>query len=713
MRQRITIAISLLLLSSSFSITAQTGPTDRLRDDYLRRRLQPARTALPEDGELDLEALSVNPMATPVPVTIDATRSIRTVDARFPAINAAIWDSSFETRTTITLLQAMGTTLVRFPGGSASDEYHWRTNMSQGQTFQWATSFDDFAGIAAAVGSQAMITVNYGTGTADEAAGWVEYSNVTKGYGFKYWEIGNENYGSWETDSHGVKQDPFTYANEAKDYITRMKAVDPTIKIGVVVTTGEDSYTNNRSHPATNPRTGVVHNGWTPVVLATLKSLNTIPDYVIYHRYEQNPGQESDARLLQSASTWKNDATDLRRQLTDYLGSDAAGVEILCTENNSVSSNPGKQMTSLVNGLFLADTTGNILQTEFNTLVWWDFGNGYTTGANNSESLYGWRPYGDYGITSTDDDPYPTYYVFKLLSHFALPGDTVIDARSQSSLLGAYAARRSDGRLSVLLINKSPTDDITAQIALNGFTPSSQAVVLSYGKTQDDASRTLNGSPDLAQSIFQGASTNFNYTVPPYSVTLMSIVPSNDFELAVTPSSQTISRSGQANFNLLAAFGSGFSDSLSLAAAVDGSAGVNVSLPQPMITPTQNGSLIVTPQAGASPQSYSVNITAIGGGIQRSARVEVTVVDPPVISSATMEGKLLTITVSNIGNPQLLLNPRVLINGVDQTDKIKRFEGSNIVIKGKKGILGIVPGTDNRLRVVRGPAASEEFILRL
>jgi hypothetical protein len=60
---------------------------------------------------------------------------------------------------------------------------------------------------------------------------------------------------------------------------------------------------NNRSHPATNPRTGAVHNGWTPVLLTTLKSSNTIPDFVIYHRYEQNEGNESDERLLQSAST--------------------------------------------------------------------------------------------------------------------------------------------------------------------------------------------------------------------------------------------------------------------------------------------------------------------------------------------------------------------------------------------------------------------------
>src|SRR5262249_25635035 len=156
----------------------------------------------------------------------------------------------------------------------------------------WATGFDQFANIAVPQGSQAFITANYGSGTPQEAADWVRYSNVTKGYGFKYWEIGNECYGSWEDDLNTPAHDPDTYAVRAKDYITQMKAVDPTIKVGVVVVTGEDSFANNTSHPATNPRTGQVHNGWTPVLLTTLKSLGVTPDFVIDHLYTQAPGAE-------------------------------------------------------------------------------------------------------------------------------------------------------------------------------------------------------------------------------------------------------------------------------------------------------------------------------------------------------------------------------------------------------------------------------------
>ena len=58
------------------------------------------------------------------------------------------------------------------------------------------------------VGARAMITVNYGTGTPEKAAAWVTYANVTKSLGFRYWEVGNECYGSWETDANTRAHDP-------------------------------------------------------------------------------------------------------------------------------------------------------------------------------------------------------------------------------------------------------------------------------------------------------------------------------------------------------------------------------------------------------------------------------------------------------------------------------------------------------------------------
>jgi len=309
-----------------------------------------------------------------VNLSVNANQVVRAVDNRLFGVNTAVWDGALNKPETISLLQAIDNKILRFPGGSISDSYHWQTNTGGGNG-QWPSNFDAFANVARSTGAQAFITVNYGSGTPQEAAEWVRYSNVTQQYGFKYWEIGNENYGSWEVDTQDRPHDPYRYALRAKDYIEQMKAIDPTIKVGVVMVEGEDSFANYTDHPATNPRTGVSHNGWTPVLLATLKSLNVVPDFVVYHHYEQEPGSESDAFLLQAAQSWKTAAADLRQQLTDYLGAAGMNVELVCTENNSVSHDPGKQTTSLVNGLFLADSLGNIMQTEFNALVWWNLRN--------------------------------------------------------------------------------------------------------------------------------------------------------------------------------------------------------------------------------------------------------------------------------------------------------------------------------------------------
>jgi hypothetical protein len=464
---------------------------------------------------------------------VDATTVVRRVDGRFFGLNATIWDDAFATAETTALLASAGTRALRFTGGSLSNEYHWKTNTTLANTWTWATSFDEFAPVATALSACVFITVNYGTGTPEEAAEWVTYSNVTKGYGFKFWEIGNENYGTWETDTQTVPHDPYTYALRAKEYMAQMKAADPTVRVGVVVITGEDSYANNLRHPARNPRTGRVHNGWTPVLLTTLRSLGVTPDFAIYHRYEQSPGRESDAVLLQSARTWPDDARDLRQQLTDYLGLAGASVELVVTENNSVYTNPGKQTTSLVNGLFLADSVGNLLQTEFNVLLWWDVRNSQETGNNNSSGLYGWRPYGDYGVISTQSEggsatsfePYPTYYVAKLVSRFAHGGDLVVQARSDQPLLSVFAARGSDDLLRLLVINKSPTVAFAATIELTGFVPHPAAAVDSYGIPQDDAARTGEGSPDFASSTLEIPGSTFTATFAPYSATVVNLRP--------------------------------------------------------------------------------------------------------------------------------------------------------------------------------------------
>lgn len=478
---------------------------------------------------LDDMRLDLAPPPALVTVNVNARDRIRRVDARTFGLNTAIWDGSFNTVTTAELLNEVDNQALRFPGGSASDQYHWKTNMSEGQTFQWATNFDAFANIATTTQAQVFITVNYGTGTPEEAAEWVHYSNREKHYGFKYWEVGNENYGTWEADNNTRPHDPVTYATRFVEYAKQMKAVDPTIKIGAVLVASEDENANYTDQTVTNPRTGLTHNGWSAVMLAKFKQLKFTPDFVIYHRYEQGPGGEDDAFLLQSSKGWAKDAASIRQMLNDYLGKTAKHVEITCTENNSVYSNPGKQSTSLVNGLFLADSLGNIMKTEFNSFFWWDLRNGQEGGNNNSSLLYGWRKYGDYGIVNGNTpagpaDRYPTFYVYKLLKNYSRGGEIVVSAGSDYNKLGVYAVRDlHNNTLNLLVINKHPIATLNTAVTIAGFRVGANAEVFTYGIPQDEAARTGIGSADIAQSTTTLSGQTITLNPAPYSATVIRI----------------------------------------------------------------------------------------------------------------------------------------------------------------------------------------------
>ena len=474
---------------------------------------------------------------SPVHLKIDASQTLRTADARWFGLNTAVWDGNFDTPATASVLAELGTRILRFPGGSLADDYHWATGETGTNTWAWGTSFANYVHISTNVGAQAMITVNYGTGTSDDAAAWVRSANVTNHLGYKYWEIGNECYGTWETDSNNLPHDPYTYAVRAAQYIAAMKAADPAdnIKIGVVAVPGENSYVNNTTHFAVNPRTGTTNYGWTPILLSTLKSLGVTPDFLIHHVYPEwtdpnNPAAspDNDQSLLASTGNWAGDAGDLRQQIADYFGAGGTNIELLCTENNSDAGAQGKQSTSIVNGLYLADSLAQLMKTEINGFIWWDLRNGTDTGGYFGSNVYGWRTYGDLGVINGLDTRLPVFYTFKLLQFFAQPGDTVLNPATDYGQLTAYATRKADGALAVLVINKDSATTFTTQLALTDFIPWTNALVRSFGLTQDEATRTnssVPGAQDIATNFLAVTGTNFTTTFPPYSATLLTIPP--------------------------------------------------------------------------------------------------------------------------------------------------------------------------------------------
>lgn len=183
-------------------------------------------------------------------IRIDSNTS-NDISTSFYGVNTLYWLQDDETRVNKNLnehLKNLQLGIMRYPGGEISDNFHWRTNtLNDPDSFPYSKSpldskirmdFDEFIAWSKSLGTTASIVVNLENGYVDNdiekaanlAADWVRYANITKGYKIKYWEIGNE------TDILETRY-PVTssqYANALKIFSKKMKAVDPSIKIGAV-----------------------------------------------------------------------------------------------------------------------------------------------------------------------------------------------------------------------------------------------------------------------------------------------------------------------------------------------------------------------------------------------------------------------------------------------------------------------------------------------
>ncbi|MCW4039055.1 MAG: hypothetical protein NWF13_10025 [Candidatus Bathyarchaeota archaeon] len=173
--------------------------------------------------------------------------------------------------------------IIRWPGGNFASQYHWLDGVGPqeerpvmlslarvGRLESNQMGTHEFLELCRELGAEPYITVNAGSGTAEEAAHWVEYCNIetpridrgrrfseeyyrhleeyykrigrsryvklrhTHGhpepFGVKYWSIGNETWGDFQVETLTAEEN----ARRAFEYAKLMKRVDPTIKVTAV-----------------------------------------------------------------------------------------------------------------------------------------------------------------------------------------------------------------------------------------------------------------------------------------------------------------------------------------------------------------------------------------------------------------------------------------------------------------------------------------------
>ena len=91
----------------------------------------------------------------------------------------------------VAYLKALRPALLRWPAGYYGQRYQWQES-GDGNTIMTPALVDAFVNLAKAVGAEPYLALNLDTGTTDNAAAFVNYVNVEKQYGVKWWEIGNE-----------------------------------------------------------------------------------------------------------------------------------------------------------------------------------------------------------------------------------------------------------------------------------------------------------------------------------------------------------------------------------------------------------------------------------------------------------------------------------------------------------------------------------------
>ena len=214
-------------------------------------------------------------------------------------------------------VKGLGTTSCRYPGGNFVSNYDWRDGVGpvaqrpRRPDYAWGATepntfgTDEFLSWCGRLGAAPMLAVNLGTGTARDAAEYLEYVNLPTGftwsdqrarnghpdpYGVKLWCLGNEMDGPWQAGHVKAAE----YASRARQAGKLMKGLDPSIKTIVCGSSGTGMGT---------------YLEWDRTIL---EELWDDVDYLSIHRY---------AMRWKSSQDWfLGEGVRIDRMLDDYRG---------------------------------------------------------------------------------------------------------------------------------------------------------------------------------------------------------------------------------------------------------------------------------------------------------------------------------------------------------------------------------------------------------
>jgi hypothetical protein len=425
-------------------------------------------------------------------VTVDATSIITKIPLSEFGHNAVWWmgpvagDPKF-----IEPITNLHPHIIRFPGGSSSDAYFW--NAEQGATpsdaptmindengvkkapgynygktnYNWQCNLDNYYTMLQQTNNKGIITINYGYaryGTsanpvataAHLAADWVRYDNGRT----QYWEIGNENYGTWEwgyridqslnKDGQPEYLTGALYAEHFKVFVDSMQKaateIGKKIYIGVVTVespTPESWQTNTIKTWNTGMMTGI----------------NNKADFYVVHNYFTPYNQNSNASVIFSSALTVPET--MMKFVTQSLQINGATVKPIVMDEWNMWANTSKQQVSNASGVFAVLVMGEALKNKYGMSARWDLLNGWSNGDDHGMFSSGDEP----GITKWSARPsfYYMYFLQKAL------GDRLVNTSVQGSTdIKAYASTYSSGQVNINLVNTSGSP-LNVEIKMKNF----------------------------------------------------------------------------------------------------------------------------------------------------------------------------------------------------------------------------------------------------
>lgn len=392
---------------------------------------------------------TVTPTATPLPtavpptptrptagVWVDAAEAVGPISPYLYGINYGPW-MSVPVGVQEQFAQS-GLTFIRFPGGRWGDTY----NIEEAQ-------LDLMMTYARQINAEPHVCVRLLGGTPEQAVALIQYANQEKGYNIKYWSIGNEP-SLYESLQNEAGYDTMRYNEEWRAFATAMKAADPSIQlIGPNVHQFE-------ANPAARPKD---KNGrdW---MEEFLKANGDLVDVVAFHRYpfpgdSKIPAPAFEA-LRDNSAEWDEIVPALRQLIVETTGREIP-IAVMEVNSNWTDASGGKTTPdSLPNAIWWGDVLSRMVRQGVEYSAY------FRLHSNDGRS--------GHGILARSDVR-PSYYVFQLYKQF---GQTQLASDSHENYVTVAAAKREDGSLTVMLVNRFE-NELTVPFTLTNWSGSTTA----------------------------------------------------------------------------------------------------------------------------------------------------------------------------------------------------------------------------------------------